>query len=78
MTPTALAGTSPKSAPPDLRSPSPNSQNLGRAGDGQVASTGAACRMQIEQGTGIKARHPILWVRAALDGQADDMQDVVK
>jgi hypothetical protein len=31
-----------------------------------VGATGAACRMQIEQGTGIEARHPIVLVRDAL------------
>ncbi|HKY55115.1 MAG TPA: 4Fe-4S dicluster domain-containing protein, partial [Anaerolineales bacterium] len=32
-----------------------------------VVSTGAACRMQIEQGTGFQANHSILLVRAALN-----------
>jgi Fe-S oxidoreductase len=32
-----------------------------------VVSTGAACRMQIEQGTGSKAVHPILLVQERLD-----------
>ncbi|HKI54197.1 MAG TPA: hypothetical protein VJ987_08730, partial [Anaerolineales bacterium] len=31
-----------------------------------VASTGAACRMQIQQGTGVNAVHPIVLVRDAL------------
>ena len=31
-----------------------------------IASTGAACRMQIEQGTGIDATHPIVLVRESL------------
>ena len=31
-----------------------------------VASTGAACRMQIQQGTGVNAAHPIVLVRDAL------------
>jgi FAD/FMN-containing dehydrogenase/Fe-S oxidoreductase len=35
--------------------------------DLSVIATGAACRMQIEQGTGIKARHSIFLVRAALN-----------
>ncbi len=33
-----------------------------------VAGTGAACRMQIQQGTGVDALHPILLVRNALIG----------
>ncbi len=56
-------------APPDPAfggSPSPNSQNLGRAGEGLVVSTGAACRMQIQQGVGMKAEHPIMLVAKAL------------
>ncbi len=32
----------------------------------RVASTGAACRMQVRHGTGLEARHPIEWVRDAL------------
>jgi FAD/FMN-containing dehydrogenase/Fe-S oxidoreductase len=35
--------------------------------DLSVIATGAACRLQIEQGTGIKARHSILLVRAAFN-----------
>jgi Fe-S oxidoreductase len=31
-----------------------------------IVSTGAACRLQIEQGTGIRARHSIFLVQAAL------------
>jgi len=34
----------------------------------EVASTGAACRMQIQQGTGLKARHPIELVCDSLAG----------
>lgn len=34
-----------------------------------VASTGAACRMQIQHGAGAEARHPIEWVRQALKGE---------
>jgi len=66
----------PALAPPVLRtaSRSPNSNvdaaiqkntlnsNLGRAGEGLVASSGAACRMQIQQGTGVKAIHPIVLI----------------
>ncbi|MEW6085437.1 MAG: FAD-linked oxidase C-terminal domain-containing protein [Chloroflexota bacterium] len=32
----------------------------------QIVSTGAACRMQIQHGLGINARHPIEWVRDSL------------
>ncbi|HET9906425.1 MAG TPA: FAD-linked oxidase C-terminal domain-containing protein [Anaerolineales bacterium] len=32
-----------------------------------IVSTGAACRMQIRQGTGVQAQHSILLVRAALE-----------
>jgi Fe-S oxidoreductase len=35
---------------------------------GEVAASGAACRMQIEHGTGLRAAHPIILVRAALLG----------
>jgi FAD/FMN-containing dehydrogenase/Fe-S oxidoreductase len=61
-------------APPAFQAPSPNSNtdsamrknilnpNLGRAGEGLVVSTGAACRMQIEQGTGVKAIHPLVLI----------------
>ncbi|HEX9386810.1 MAG TPA: heterodisulfide reductase-related iron-sulfur binding cluster, partial [Anaerolineales bacterium] len=66
----------PALAPPVLRtaSRSPNSNvdtamqkntlysNLGRAGEGLVASSGAACRIQIQQGTGVKAIHPIVLI----------------
>ena len=31
-----------------------------------IASTGAACRMQIQHGLGAEARHPIEWVREGL------------
>ncbi len=29
----------------------------------EIASTGAACRMQVRHGSGLEARHPIEWVR---------------
>jgi hypothetical protein len=32
----------------------------------EVGATGAACRMQIVQGTGVEAVHPIVLVREAL------------
>ena len=32
----------------------------------EIASSGAACRMQIQHGLGAEARHPIEWVRKAL------------
>ena len=32
----------------------------------EIASTGAACRMQVRHGSGLEARHPIEWVREAL------------
>jgi Fe-S oxidoreductase len=35
---------------------------LGRAGEGRVVSSGAACRMQIKQGTGVDAIHPIMLI----------------
>ncbi len=64
----------PALAPPVRRTPSPNSNgdapmqknaqrsNLGRTGEGLVVSSGAACRMQIGQGTGVKAIHPIVLI----------------
>jgi len=44
--------------------------NLEKAGEGLVLSTGAACRMQIQQGTGLKAIHPVLLI-AGLIKEAD-------
>ena len=38
------------------------------AGDAQITSTGAACRMQIVQGTGIEVEHPLILVARALKG----------
>ena len=32
----------------------------------EIVSTGAACRLQIEQGTGVKAIHPIVLVAQAV------------
>ena len=37
-------------------------------GNRELVSSGAACRMQIEQGTGVDARHPLLLVGEALNG----------
>jgi FAD/FMN-containing dehydrogenase/Fe-S oxidoreductase len=38
------------------------------SGRRNVASTGAACRMQIQQGTGVQARHPLVLVRDVMLG----------
>ena len=38
------------------------------AGAAQITSTGAACRMQIIQGTGVGVEHPIVLVARALNG----------
>jgi Fe-S oxidoreductase len=35
-----------------------------------IASTGAACRMQIEQGAGVRAEHPIVLVARAIRGSS--------
>ncbi len=35
--------------------------------DSEITSTGAACRMQVRHGLGTGARHPIEWVRDALN-----------
>ena len=40
----------------------PKIRELGNQGSG-VVSSGAACRMQIEHGAGIKAQHPLVLVR---------------
>ncbi len=47
----------------------PRIRNLGVA-DREliVSSTGAACRLQIEQGTGVRARHPVTLIRDSLYG----------
>jgi Fe-S oxidoreductase len=34
---------------------------------GEVLASGAACRMQIRQGTGVNAIHPILWIAGLLN-----------
>ena len=39
-----------------------------RAGGEGVISSGAACRMQIRQGTGVEAIHPILLVGDLVNG----------
>ncbi len=36
-------------------------------GNGEFVSNGAACRMQIEHGAGVEARHPLLLVRERLE-----------
>ena len=43
---------------------------LGFAPDMPVAATGAACRMQIAQGTGAEVQHPIVWVIRSMAPQA--------
>ena len=65
-TPTALTGTSPKSE----GEISLNNQNRGIGFGGGwegVVSSGAACRMQIQQGTGVKAIHPVVLVDQLLN-----------
>jgi FAD/FMN-containing dehydrogenase/Fe-S oxidoreductase len=59
--PTALKGTSPKSDRTTV--------GLGEGWEAVVA-TGAACRLQIQQGTGLKAVHPVLLVQKRLEGIA--------
>jgi Fe-S oxidoreductase len=60
-TPTALKGTSPKA----------DGLSVGFGGGREgVVSTGAACRLQIQQGTGIEAMHPILLVQRRLENIA--------
>lgn len=41
-------------------------------GGSVVASSGAACRMQIEQGTGVQAVHPLMLIANALNGSITD------
>ncbi|MFZ5856316.1 MAG: FAD-binding and (Fe-S)-binding domain-containing protein [Chloroflexota bacterium] len=48
---------------------SPNSKSLGRDGEGLVCS-GAACRMQVTQGTGNEARHPLELVAECIRSSA--------
>jgi FAD/FMN-containing dehydrogenase/Fe-S oxidoreductase len=45
-----------------------------RADDGQsiIVSSGAACRMQMEQGTGIRTQHPLVLVISALSRLLED------
>ncbi|HEX5838828.1 MAG TPA: hypothetical protein VFY26_13425, partial [Anaerolineales bacterium] len=61
----SASGTSPKS---DIKSSDVNSTSpIGFGGDWEgVLSSGAACRMQIRQGTGVEALHPILAVAGRL------------
>ncbi len=77
-TPTALAGTSTREA--SLRDKSATESALinqkehfgfGGGREGVVVSSGAACRMQIEQGTGVKAIHPIVLVSNLLQGKSN-------
>ncbi|MBI5944376.1 MAG: FAD-binding protein [Chloroflexi bacterium] len=44
--------------PPSLRDTSPNSERVGGGRVG-VISSGSACRLQIQQGAGVKAKHPL-------------------
>jgi FAD/FMN-containing dehydrogenase/Fe-S oxidoreductase len=64
-TPTALVGTSPKSETVNSLHSQIKQSGFGGGRDGVVVSSGAACRMQIEQGTGVKAIHPIMLVADA-------------
>ncbi len=68
-TPTAHSpsgrGTSPKSATEGSVENSDSRIGFGRGGKG-VVSSGAACRMQIRQGTGLDAIHPIMLVAKRL------------
>ena len=57
------------SAPPDLWSPSPNLQNLGRVREGLVISTGSACRLQIKQGAGVNAEHPLTLIAKLINSR---------
>ncbi|HET9587750.1 MAG TPA: FAD-linked oxidase C-terminal domain-containing protein [Anaerolineales bacterium] len=66
-TPTALSGTSPKSDMESSHVSQPSAIGFGGGWEG-VVSTGAACRMQIQQGVGIKAEHSIVMVARALFG----------
>ena len=34
----------------------------------EIVSTGAACRMQIQHGAGVEARHPIVLIRSKVEG----------
>jgi Fe-S oxidoreductase len=58
LIPTALKDTSPKSAEKE-NSTGRSQSGFGGGGEG-VVSSGAACRMQIRQGTGVEALHPIV------------------
>lgn len=40
-------------------------------GNRELVSSGAACRMQIKQGAGVDAKHPLLLVRNALKKTLD-------
>ena len=40
------------------------------AGDSTIVSTGAACRMQVQQGTGVDAQHPLLLAARAVKEMA--------
>jgi len=43
-----------------------------RTSETLMASSGAACRMQIQQGTGVKAVHPVLLVADLIKEANDD------
>ncbi|HSL27834.1 MAG TPA: FAD-linked oxidase C-terminal domain-containing protein [Anaerolineales bacterium] len=57
----ALAGTSPKSGEELADNGSAFASGFGGGWEGVVAS-GAACRMQIQHGTGVEALHPVMLV----------------
>jgi Fe-S oxidoreductase len=66
--PSALTGTSPKY---DIESSHVNpSSNVGFGGGRVgVVSTGSACRIQIQHGTGIEAKHPLELVSERLKAE---------
>jgi len=62
----ALKGTSPKSRSEVAVNHRDTHFGFGGGREGVVSSSGAACRMQIQQGTGVNAIHPIVAVWSAL------------
>jgi Fe-S oxidoreductase len=63
MRPLRPSDTSPKY---DINNSNDNVSSPVVFGGGRVGATGAACRMQIEQGTGVDAEHPIMLIAKAL------------
>jgi len=53
------------------RSPNLGEVSCSDGGGGVVVSTGAACRMQIRQGTGVNAVHPVVLVANAIKADSD-------